>query len=59
MKTFFAEFSSEREMFQTEDVEKMKIYLVSNSFFFKKKNLVICEIIWKIVAEPDRPQMTI
>ena len=59
MKTFFAEFSSEREMFQTEDVEKMKIYLVSNSFFLKKKNLVICEIIWKIVAEPDRPQMTI
>jgi hypothetical protein len=27
--------------------------------FFSLENCVVCEIIWKNVVEPDRPQMTV
>ena len=27
-------------------------------FFFKKKNRAVYEIVWKIIEQPDIPQMT-
>jgi hypothetical protein len=45
-------------MFQTEGVEKIKTH-ISRSVIFFFLNSAICEIMWKNVVEPDRPQMTI
>jgi len=40
-------------------VEKIKSHVSCLLTFFLVENLVIYEIIWKNMAEPDRPQMTI
>jgi hypothetical protein len=45
-------------MFQTEVVEKIKTHILcSVTFFFE--NPTVYEIMWKNMAEPDRPQMAI
>jgi len=50
-------------MFQTKVVEKIKTHIlcpVAFLFcFFFFKNRADCEIMWKNIIEPDRPQMTI
>ena len=37
-------------------VQKIKTHFMSSNFFF---NRPVCEIIWKNIVEPGRPQMTI
>jgi hypothetical protein len=44
-------------MFQTEIVEKIKTRIFKFNYFFG--NRAIYEIMWKIIVEPDRSQMTI
>jgi hypothetical protein len=45
-------------MFQTKVIEKIKThYMFSN--FFSPENPAFYEIVWKNIAEPDRPQMAI
>ena len=41
-------------MFQTKDVEKIKIHILCS--FFKIENLAICDMMWKNMVEPNRPQ---
>jgi len=53
--SYLAKFFLEREMFQTEVVEKIKIRILF-SFFF---NPAVYEIMWKNVVQPDGPQVTI
>jgi hypothetical protein len=43
-------------IFQAKAVEKKETYFMLNNF--KKKNVVIYEIMWKN-EKPDRPQMTV
>ena len=38
-------------------VQKIKTHILCLLFFFE--NCVVCEIIWKNIKKPDRPQMTI
>jgi hypothetical protein len=48
----------ERKILQANGVEKIKTrILYAISFFFE--NRAVCEMAWKNIAEPDRPQMTI
>ena len=45
-------------MVQTKVVEEIKTHILcSETFFFRIH--AIYEIMWKIITEPDRPQMTI
>jgi hypothetical protein len=44
-------------MFHVNTAEKIRIYTLCSVTLFE--NLVIYEIIWKNIAELDRPQMTI
>jgi len=45
-------------MFQRDLVEKIETrFVIYNLFFFE--NRTDYEIMWKNIAEPDRPQMTI
>ena len=44
-------------MFQAKVVEKIKIHVSCSEAFFE--NDAVYEITWKIIVEPDRPQMTI
>jgi len=44
-------------MFQTNLVEKIKTHILHSITFFE--NRTVYEIMWKNVAEPDRPQMTV
>jgi hypothetical protein len=44
-------------MFQTEVVEKIITNVLLSNFFFK--NLGIYEILWKNIAVPERPHMTV
>jgi len=44
-------------MFQTKDVEKIKILILCSLFF--SVNHAICEIMWKNMVEPNRLQITI
>ena len=44
-------------MFQTKVVEIIKTHFMFNNFF--SENRAVYEIMWKIMVEPDRPQMTI
>ena len=61
MKTFsylwqyLAEFFIEWEMFQINDVEKIKTHFIFNNFF--SENRAVYEILSKNVVEPERPQM--
>jgi len=54
--SYLAKFS-EWEMFQTKVLEKIKTHFVVNNFFFFEDRAV-CEIMWRNIAEPDRPHMT-
>jgi hypothetical protein len=45
-------------MFQTEIVDCIKTHVMLKNFFFFE-NCAIYEIMWKSIAEPDRPQLTI
>jgi hypothetical protein len=40
------------------DVEKIKTSILRSAEFFLE-NRALCEIMWKNVVEPNRPQMTI
>ena len=42
-------------MFETKFVEKIKTHILCKGTFF---NLVVCEIMWNDMVEPDMPQMT-
>jgi len=44
-------------MFQTKVVQKIKTHILYYITFFD--NLTVYEIMWKNIAEPDRPQTTI
>jgi hypothetical protein len=44
-------------MFQTRIVKKIKTYFMPNNIFFFE-NRAVYEVMWKIVVEPDRLQMT-
>jgi hypothetical protein len=44
-------------MFQAKAVDKIKTHFVFNNFL--SKILAVYENMWKIVIDPDRPQMTI
>jgi hypothetical protein len=56
--SYLGHFFVEWEIFQTEVVEEIKTHFAfGNVFFFE--NGAICEIMWKNVVEPDRPQMAI
>jgi hypothetical protein len=46
-------------MFQTKVVEKIKTHILCPVNFFFSENRAVCEIMWKNVVEPDRPQETI
>jgi hypothetical protein len=44
-------------MFQTKVIEKIKTHILCSITF--SANRAVCEIMWKSMVEPDRPQMTI
>jgi len=46
-------------MFQTLVVEKIKTHILCSITFFSPQIGDVCEIIWKNMAQPDRPQVTI
>jgi hypothetical protein len=47
-------------MFHTKVVEKIKTHIFcSITFFFFFENRAVYEIMWKNIAEPDKPQMII
>ena len=48
--------SSEREMFQTKVLEKIRKHILCSITFFE--NRVVREIMWKNIVEPGRPQIT-
>jgi hypothetical protein len=54
---YLGEFFLEREMFQTNVVEKIKTHFTFNIFFPVSR--AVYEIMLKNMVEPDRPQMTI
>jgi len=45
-------------MFQTKCIEEIKIYILHTLSFFSE-NREVYETMWKNMAVPDRPQMTI
>jgi hypothetical protein len=52
-----AVFFLEREMFRTNDVEKIKTHFEFNDIFFENRAIYV--IMWKNTVEPDRPQVAI
>jgi len=44
-------------MFQTKVVEKSNTHILCLITFFE--NCAVCEIMWRNIAEPDKPQMKI
>jgi len=44
-------------MFQTKVVEKIKTHFLTK--YHVSENVAVYEIMWKNIAEPDRPLMTI
>jgi len=46
-------------MFQTKNIEKIKIYILCSENFFKIENRPIYEIMWANVVQPDRQQIKI
>jgi len=45
-------------MFQAEVVKKIKTHILCSVIPPPSENFAICEIMWKNMIEPDRPQMT-
>jgi hypothetical protein len=43
--------------FQTKVIETIKTHILCSKIFFAK-NRRVCEIMWKNIVQPDRPQMT-
>jgi hypothetical protein len=43
-------------MFQSNLAEKIKTHFIFNNFFFE--NCAVCDLLWKNIVEPGRPQMT-
>jgi len=39
--------------------ENQDTHFMFNNFFFSLENRAVYGIMWKIIVEPDRPQMTI
>jgi hypothetical protein len=54
---YLAECFLEWEIFQTKFVEEIKERILCSVKF--PESYTIYEIMWKIIVEPDRPQMTI
>jgi hypothetical protein len=46
-------------MFQTKFRVNQDTYFIFNTFFFIIESRAVCEIMWKNMVQPDRPQMTI
>jgi len=46
-------------MCHTKVVEKIKTHFVFSELFFFSKNSAVCEIMWKTIINPDRPQMSV
>ena len=44
-------------MLQIKFLKNQKAHFVINEFF--SENLAVCEIMWKNILEPGRPQMTV
>jgi len=44
-------------IFQTKVVDETKTHILCSVTF--SENHVVCEVMWKNMVEPDRPQMTI
>jgi len=55
--SYLVQFFSEWEVFQIKAVEKIKIHLLWSIFW--RENCAVYEIMWKNIAEPNRPQMKI
>ena len=53
---YLTEFLLDWEMIQTKVVEKIKTHILCLLF---AKNCAVFETMWKIILEPERPQMTI
>ena len=53
----YIELVLEREMLQTKVVEKIKSHFMYNNSFFSE-NLAVYEIMWKNMAQTEKPQMT-
>ena len=45
-------------MFQTIVAEKITTHFMFNNVFFSPDNRAVYEIVWKNIAESDKPQMT-
>jgi hypothetical protein len=56
LRQYVTEFFLEWEMFQTNVVKKIKMHNLTFNFFPK---IVVYEMMWKDVLQPDRPQITI
>jgi hypothetical protein len=57
--SYIGHFFLEWDIFQTKVLEKIKIHILHSITFFFFRKCAVCEIMWKHIAEPDRPQMTI
>jgi hypothetical protein len=57
--SYLAHFFLEREMFQTNAVEKIKTHILWTKTFLSSKNRAFYEIMWKNIVERGRPQMAI
>ena len=55
--SYLTQFFLEWEMFQTLAVDKIITHILFSITFFLE-NHAICEIMWKNIVEPGRPQMT-
>jgi len=58
LRSYFAESSSEWEMFQTELVEKIKTRILF-SVTYSRKSCRLWDNVEKNIVGPDRPEMTI
>jgi hypothetical protein len=55
--SYLTQFSLEQEIFQAKAVQMIKPHTLCSVMLFYESRAVY-EIMWKIVAQPDRPQMT-
>jgi len=46
-------------MFQTNIVEEIQPHILNSLHFFFSESCAICEIMWKNMVEPNRPQLAI
>jgi hypothetical protein len=54
--SYLAPFFLEWYMFQTKAVEKKNTHFMFSNYFLK---IVLFEILWKNIVDPERPQVTI